>query len=66
MVTYGHHFSCVGLNEDESIETATSIQFMLDDVTNMPYVVNPSKDRLPDDAFTAEELEDLIKQTFGV
>lgn len=49
-----------------NIETSTSIQFMLDEVTNLPYVVHPSKDRLPDDAFTVEELNKLVEETFGV
>ena len=51
-----------GEKKTEVAETSTSIYFMLDDTTNLPYVVNPSKDKIPNNAFTSEELDKILEQ----
>lgn len=48
--------------KNEIAETSTSVYFMLDEATNLPCVMNSSKDRIPNNAFTCRELDKILEQ----
>lgn len=66
MESYGSVITNKQLNGGAFIDSSTTIQFMLDEVTNLPYVVNPSKDKMPEDTFTADEIRQLVEEAFGI
>jgi hypothetical protein len=66
MESYASVITSKQLNGSAFIDSSTTIQFMLDEMTNLPYVVDPSKDKIPDDAFLAEEIQKIVEEAFGI